>query len=324
LPGDLILNVVLILIFSISSLPIVQPIDVDFKEQTVTAIVHHDQTNQWGIVQRSAQGEDLKLYFVSRSPIYQPALAFDRSYLAFLVAGQAVEAATPETGGIISARDTGQALVIMNEKLHITATFPDVRAYCWSPYNYKLIAINGRYAEGGLGYESRMVFMYDPWQQMGITLYIQAEKAFWARQDERVYLYSAGTPVRAHDPYKNTTADTHFQGINIAPGGRFYYADFPGRDFNLFDAQTHKAVVLQTDPGKDRLSPMGWLDAPDPILVLRESVKNRTVIYSVRTGKYITKPWLPLAPRGGYLPAEFVDGARPVRLDEADWQSLTE
>ncbi|MFB3786507.1 MAG: hypothetical protein ACE15F_09060 [bacterium] len=305
-------------------MPVVQPIDVDFKESTVTAIVHHEKTNEWGIVQRSSQGADLRLSFVSRSRIYQPAWAFDRCYLAFLVAGQAVESASSANGEVESSRDKGQTLVIMNNKFHITATFPDVRAYCWSPFNYKLIAINGRYEEGGQGYKSRMTFMYDAWQQMGITLYLQADKAFWARKDELVYLYSIGHPVRAHDPYKSKTITTRFHGINIEPYGRFYYADIPELDFRVYNAKTHEPVMLPTDLNENRLAPVGWLDAQEPILVMREPLENRTVLFNVRTGKSITKPWQPLAPRGGYLPAEFVDDTRPVRLDDTDWRSLTE
>ncbi|HOJ59797.1 MAG TPA: hypothetical protein PK878_05890 [bacterium] len=316
------MNCIHLLLCVIFSMPVVQPIDADFKESTVTAIVHHENTNEWGIVRRSAQGEDLKLYFVSRTPIYQPAWAFDRCYLTFLVAGHTAEVASQENGDIESIRDKGQALVIMNEKYHITATFPDVRAYCWSPFNYKLIAINGRYEEGGQGYKSRMTFLYDAWQQMGITLYFQADKAFWARKDELVYLYSVGNPVRAYDPYKNVMADTGFQGIHIDPSGRFYYADIPELDFRVYNAKTHEPVVLPTDLNENRLAPVGWLDAREPVLILRELLENLTVLFNVRTGMHVLKPWLPLAPRGGYLPAEFVDTNQPVRVNGEVWGIL--
>lgn len=193
----------------------------------------------------------------------------DSKFIAIIETNRGVS--SPETHDF-SILPKNSLAIVDPEGKEIARLDEDVRMLCWSPDGEKIAYITGTYYEGGVGFKTTGVYVFD--LEDGTKK--QVTKAFshptikdfkgggydinWAVHDSNIYIQEFEA-LGGNYMYNSKTGKTEkvlYKGIHFSSDGEYYLALCPEASPRLYVSSTNQEI---TDHVKSRLGylPSGWI-----------------------------------------------------------------
>ena len=175
--------------------------------------------------------------------------------------------------GIEPENSVRNSMLIIDPKGKVLYSIDDdVRRYVWSPNGNKIAYITGTYYEGGVGFKTTGVYLFDlrdgGKKQITRDFPHPTVRGFkgggydlnWALHDSNLYIQEF-EPLGGNYRYNTKTGKTEkvpYKGIHFSPDGKYYLAlssvDYP----HLYVSSTNQEITEQV---KSRLGylPQGWM-----------------------------------------------------------------
>jgi WD40 repeat protein len=165
--------------------------------------------------------------------------------------------------GIEPEDSTKNRLLIIDPKGNIThLIIDDVRKYDWSPDGEKIAYITGTYYEGGVGFMTTGVWIFNlrdhsktqikkdfPHQTVKTTGGELFEgggfQINWTEHDSNIYIQDFGHVggVYRYNTKISKSEKVDYKGIDFSPDGKYYARSIPELDYQVYLAETNEPVT---------------------------------------------------------------------------------
>lgn len=150
----------------------------------------------------------------------------------------------PDEQGVVHRiyRFINPTLVLISLEGTVLAKLNFVYRYAWNPAGSQLAHLTGRYHEGGLGFLSTGLWIYDLGQRQATKVAPTGYDLYWSRHDGALYVYNlnAPSPVGRYDPAAGAVLPTLLKGSRLSPDGRHYFPLTFETEFRIFSLPGHQ------------------------------------------------------------------------------------
>jgi WD40 repeat protein len=172
----------------------------------------------------------------------------------------------------------------------------DVRKYSWSPDGEKIASIAGTYQEGGVGFRTTGVWVYDLRDDsktrirkdfMGETAQRHVGGGYdinWAEYDGNVYIqdfaYLGG--VYRYNPRTGKSKEVDYKGIDFSPDGKYYLAVIPEDGTHLYVSSTNRDISDRVTARIGYL-PSSWAGDSSHCLLTKQVSYDNSMLDTVKS-----------------------------------------
>ncbi len=167
----------------------------------------------------------------------------------------------------------------------ITRLDDDVRELSWSPDGEKIAYITGTYYEGGVGFKTTGVWIFDLGDGSKTPITIDFPhpelrgyegggfEINWARHDSIIYIrdfgYLAG--IYRYDTRVGKSEKVDYKGIDFSPDGKYYSSYLAELGYHVYFTETNEPVTERVHARfKDLRFPPSWAPGHDHCLQVAE------------------------------------------------------
>jgi hypothetical protein len=182
--------------------------------------------------------------------------------------------------GIEPQDSTRNRLIIIDSEGNVKCSIDeDVRKYDWSPDGEKIAYITGTYYEGGVGFITTGVWIFDLRDHSKTqikkdfphdTLKMAGREPFegggfeinWAKHDSNIYIQDFGYVggVYRYNTKIGKSEKVDYKGIDFSPDGKYYARSIPELDYQVYLTETNQPVTDRlTARFKDLRFPPTWV-----------------------------------------------------------------
>lgn len=246
----------------------------------IYSVIRSDDARKWTIVEKEVSGAASKVIYAATHCIRDLSWSFDRSYLAFQVAGDPINSTSVE--------DVGHKLLILDKNYAFRAEIPNVRYYVWNYKANQLAAIVGGHLEEGVEYDCDEIILYKVDSQERISIPAVGYDIAWTHFDDNIYIetFNHNCPVLAYNPIKKTVNQTAYLGIYFSPDGSYYFTvDKEGGGYFSVRHRWNNQIV-ETNPlfKKEGMNALGWIENVNCIMV-EDWPSKEILVINADTGK---------------------------------------
>ncbi len=162
-------------------------------------------------------------------------------------------------------------VVIDPDGNEITRLDDDVRKLSWSPDGEQIAYITGTHKEGGAGFKTTGLYLFDLRDGSKTQIAPRAYYVNWVSFDSCIYYWNF-RKVFKYDPVASKVEETPYHAINFSPDGRYYTTSSPESDYHVYCTETNQPLterLLARFSDLEQISPTWAPDQPHHLFLIR-------------------------------------------------------
>ncbi len=174
-----------------------------------------------------ATSEKQIIYQTTKSYVDQISISANRELIV------AIETDEKAENNLVVIKANGELVKTINQ---------DVRKYCWSPDGNKIAYITGTYYEGGVGFLTTGLWVFNLGNGGEKQIAPEAYYVNWAGFDSCIY-YDDLRKVYRYNPTADKTEETAYHGINFSPDGQYYTTSSPEQAYQVYSTKRNQPLT---------------------------------------------------------------------------------